>query len=235
MAQPFQDLILGITDLRFAYPLIGAGTTDLGPNGLTLTANGSPTSDGSGAVLGDAATAFNGSSQSMSRAHHAAFNFGLSDYTIGCFIKPANTSAGSRFFLCHNGDGGTGMWEMWQSGTALNSRFNGTISVSATGVLDTSWQFVAFTADRDGNGRMWRNGAWAAAGVSIAAASAVAQDATETMWIGRRESTGYFPGSMAWAFGAATLLTDVQLLAIYEARDDAALAAARPIMGGGFF
>ena len=34
---------------------------------------------------------------------------------------------------------------------------------------------------------------------------------------------------------AATLLTDVQLLAIYEARDDAALAAARPIIGGGFF
>lgn len=230
MAQPFTDLILALPNLRFAYPLDAAGTTDVGPNGLTLTANNTPGTDSPGPVLDDDGTSFNGSSQSMSRAHNAAFNFGTNDITLGCFIKPSSVAAGSaRFFLCHDGDGGSGAWEMFQTdtGTALSSRLEG-VTVTAAGVLDTSWQFVAVVFDRDGNGRWWRNGAWAAAGTSIAGVSGNSVDATATLWIGRRESSGYFTGSIAWAWGCASALTDVQLLALYEARDDAVGATTVP-------
>lgn len=221
MAQPFTDLILGLSGLRFAYPLDGGGTADIGPNNLTLTANNTPGTDSPGPVLDDDATSFNGTDESMSRAHNAAFNFGTSDFTVGCFIKPTDTSAGTRMFLVHDGDGGSGTWELWQSGTNLQSRFEG-VSVVANGVLDTSWQFVAVVYDRDGNGRWWRNDDWAAAGTSIASVSGNAIDATATLWIGRRESTGFFPGSMAWAFGCASALSEATLDALYAARDDAA-------------
>lgn len=222
MAQPFTDLVLALPNLRFAYPLDAAGTTDIGPNGLTLTANSSPGTTSPGPVLDDDATSFNGSSQSMSRAHNAAFDFGTSDFTLGCFINPANTSAGTRMFLTHDGDGDFGSWEMWQSGTALNSRFDASLSVNATGVLTTGWQFVAVVFDRDGLGRWWRNDDWAHAGVDITSKAAANIDFTGTMWIGRRQSTGYFNGSMAWAWGCASALSEAQLDALYAARDDAA-------------
>lgn len=220
MAQPFTDLIQALPNLRFAYPLDAGGVADAGPYGLTLTPSGPPGTTTPGPVLDDDATSFNGTTQSMQRAHHFGFNFGLLDFTVGAFIKPTDTSAGTRMFLCHDGDGGGGAWELWQSGVDLNSRIEGTPITAA--VLDTSWQFVAVVMDRDGNGRMWRNGAWAAAGTSIAAHSATNIDVSATLWIGRRETTGYWTGSMAWAFGCAAALTDVQLLALYEARDDAA-------------
>jgi hypothetical protein len=199
----FSDAIAALPNLRFAYSLDNGSTADSGGSGLTLTAAGSPGSV-TGPVDGHGATSFDGSTQSMTRAHNAAFNFGTGDYTIGAWIKPADLTVVSRFLVGHDGDGGFQTWDMFQSG-------------STSGVIDTSWQFVAIVMDRDANGRWWRNGAWAAAGVSIASKSAVAIDLTEPLWIARRETAGFFPGHMAWVFGCAAALTDVQLLGLYNA------------------
>lgn len=199
------DRLLALTGLRFAF----LSKTDIGPNSLSLTATGSPGTEASPIIGGTAAT-YNGTSQNYSRAHHAAFNFGTSDFTFGCWVRPANTSAGSRFILGHDGDGGAGSWELWQSATNINSRFNGTTSISAT-VLDTTWQFIAVVMDRDGNGRIWRNLDWAHAGTSIAAGSGTSIDTTATFYIGRRESTGFFPGATDMEFACASALTDTEL------------------------
>jgi hypothetical protein len=217
----FSNLVLALPNLRFAYPLDAAGTADVGPNGLTLTATGSPGTESPGPVLDDDATTFNGSSQSMSRAHDTAFNFGTNDFTIGAFIKPSSVAAGSRFFVDHDGDGGPGAWEAFQSAATLSSRLDGTLAVTTGSILDTTnWHFVAIVMDRDAVGRWWRNADWAMTGVDITSLSATTIDVTGTMWIGRRESTGYFSGSIAWVFGCAAALTNTQLLALYDARDD---------------
>jgi hypothetical protein len=208
----FSDLVAAIPNLRFAYPL--GGTTDVGPSGLTLTAVGSPTT-AAGPVTGDNASVFNGTSQHFTRADDAAFDFGTSDYTLFAWIKPTSISTGgaSRFICGHSGEGTLDSWEMWHADGSLHSRIGG-LTVSASNVLDLSWQFVAVVMDRDGNGRWWRNFDWAAAGTDISSVSGQSMSNTDTFYIANRPSNNRFNGQIAWVGGATTALTDAELKAL---------------------
>jgi hypothetical protein len=208
----FDYVLANVTNLRVLYPLSepsGTTMTDLGPSGLSGTYTGSPTLGITGPISGYSAATFDGATQWGSRGHDAAFNLSTSDYSVGLWLLDASWPGATQWLFAHHGDGDIGTWETQQTAVAnqLQTRVAGvTVNSGTTTKNDGGWHLVGYTADRDGNAQWYCDGATDGTATSIAAASGTAIDKTATLWVARRQTTGYAAVSMAGLFMAASIV-----------------------------
>jgi len=219
-SETYESVILADSPSGF-WRLSGAGPeADLSGNGNALTYNGSPTTEAGPCADGSLAHVFNGTDQSASAAHAAAFDFGTGDYSIEFWIKLAAYTSG-RYILGHSGNGDDGAWEVSMTSSAFTSRVGDTgVPATADGpAADSAWHHCVLTMDRDGNGT-WYHDASVASGSpdSISAAAAESVSRTTTLWIARRESTAFMPGSLANVAIYPSLLSPERVTAHYAAR-----------------
>lgn len=119
-------LATSILDLRSLHlPLNGSdgatSTTDVSPQGHTVTFNGNAQLDTAWSAFGSASLLLDGTGDYLSIASHASLQMASSDFTIRCVIRPSDVS-GSRTILT-KGIVGSGTAEFWVGIENGNLRF----------------------------------------------------------------------------------------------------------------
>lgn len=136
------------------------------------TTGHSPTLGVSGALTGDADTAaafVQASSQWVSVAHHADFNFGDGPFSAECWVKLTSlTNDTVRAMVAKGAAGATGGWEFRvinTSGGGINKlafveigTSGGTWVLSTVAITDLNWHHVVGTKNNGGTGSIYIDG-----------------------------------------------------------------------------
>jgi hypothetical protein len=202
----YQDLILGTSGL-VAYFRIGAtvgsasiedlvsGTVgDVSATGVTLGVSGAIANDIDRAASFDAAR-----HGQIQVPYTTAWDFGTGDFSLEFWLKVPSWPRTSEFILGHDGDASPGAWEAFVSNKTnrLVSRIGGATVNSGPAVKnDGGWHHIVLAASRSGNAQWYCDGRPDGA-TSISNESAKSLDMVgQVLWIGRRQTYGFFDGSL---------------------------------------
>lgn len=159
-------------------------------NTPTLGVTGAVASTGDKAI-----TLASASLQHLTVAQDVGLRPGTADYSIELWLKRTSNPSASEF-LVDRGGGNTGGWDMFvQSNGRLQCRIGSTGYVSTASVCDGAWHHIVWSADRNGNGIFYIDGAQDSS-VSISATQSTNLNDATTMRIGARASGNYFNGSL---------------------------------------
>lgn len=132
-----------------------ASTTFTDETGKTWTGNGNAQIDTAQSVFGGASLLLDGSGDSLVSGTSADFTLGTGDFTLECWVRPANTTSAYRAIIADGLYGSTGGFALYQNGTNLEAWRGGSPAASiiiATSALTAStWQHVAWTRSGSDN------------------------------------------------------------------------------------
>lgn len=218
MATPTYDFISGLSNLRAWWPLDDGDPTNEEVGGLDVTLTGSPTTGvDMGFTAGDTGITFTESTQYASRAHNAAFNAGTGDWSIAFWGIIPTSSATTRYLIGHDGNGDAGSWDIKHQNSLLQSRFAGLTTGNASFTPNSSVKFIVYNFDRDGNETRYIDGSLIYT-ADISSASATDVSVTKTLYLARRETSGYGTVSMAHVVLRAGLWTTTEMSGAMAAR-----------------
>jgi hypothetical protein len=228
----YDYLLANVANLRFLYKLdepSGTTMTDSGGSGLDGSYTNAPGYGQTGPLAsGETGMSFNGTDEYGSRAHHANFDIGTSDFSIGFWLKDAAwpTGGAEHYLVAHDGDGGNSTWAVYQIGNSPPTIQ--VLYVSGAGAFqwadwshadlaDGNWHLVGFSIDRDSTtgGQVWFDGVQKTS-YNHSSSSGFDLTASKTLYIARRQTTGYAGVTMAGVFMATSL---VDWAALYAARN----------------
>lgn len=218
MATPTTTYISGLSSLRAYWPLAAADPTDELVGGLDLTLAGSPTTGASmGFAAGDTGVTFTESTQAASRAHNAAFNAGTGDWSVAFWAIIPTSDGTTRYLVAHDGNGDAGSWHLRHVNGLLQSEFAGISPGNSSFTANSSVKFLVWNFDRDGNATRYIDGS-SNHSASISSGSATDVSVTKTLYLARRESTGYGTVTLAHVVIRAALWSGGEMTAAMAAR-----------------
>ena len=156
-------------DQNFAFNsllLHGDGTngstviTDSSGSPKAVTAFGNAQISTAQSKFGGASIAFDGTGDYLTSSSSPTLTFGTGDFTVECWARPADTSAGYRALLSDNLYGNANGWALYQNGTSLEAWVSGVYLnvITATSALTASvWQHVVWSR-ASGDNRCFVNG-----------------------------------------------------------------------------
>lgn len=233
MATPTETFITGLSGKTAWWPLNAADPTNEVVGNLDLTLTGSPTTSvDMGFPAGDTGITFVEPTQYASRAHNAAFNAGMGDWSIAFWAIIPTSDATQRYLVCHDGNGDAGSWDIKHQNGNLQSRFAGITPGNSAFTANGNVKFLVFNFDRDGNAVRYVDGT-SVHSASIAAGSAVDVSATKTLYLARRETAGGGTVSMCHVVLRTALWTPTEMTDAMAARTNPGTTPTDTVNTGG--
>jgi hypothetical protein len=221
MTTPTETFITGLSNKQAWWPLNSTDPTNEVVGGLDFTLTGSPTTGvDMGFAAFDPGVTFSESTQWASVAHNAAFNAGTGDWSVALWATIPTSNTTTRYIVGHDGNGDAGSWDIKHQNSLLQTRFAGLSTGNVAFTPNGSVKFLVFNWDRDGNETRYIDGSLVYT-ASIASASAVDVSATKTLYLARRETSGYGTVSMCHVVLRNALWTPTEMTDAMAARLDA--------------
>mgnify|MGYP007071586315 CR=1 FL=1 len=199
------------------------GTTaeDFSATGVDGAYVNTPTLDVAGPLTNDPATGVTfaaASTEHVTIADNAAWDFGTGDYSIACWIKRADSPTSAEYVLSRPTGTTDGFDMAFPASSRLRSRLGALNVYSAYGISNGAWRHVVVSMDRDGNGQYYIDGVASGSPVNISGEAARDLTSADIIYVAVSDGTNYpLDGSMCQLALFDKALSSDEVAALYSA------------------